>query len=77
MIVDFTVQSLPALGTLVALLVLLAVVIFACLDPELAEVFFSDSQLLVTTMALAAVAIAVMSVRAQVGHELYGLVPGR
>jgi hypothetical protein len=77
MIVDFTVQSLPTLWAVVALLGLLAVVIFACLDPELAEVFFSDSQLLVTTMALAAVAIAALSVRVQVGHELYGLVPGR
>jgi len=70
MIVDFTVQSVPALWALVALLLLLAVVLFACLDPELAEVFFSDSQLLVATVALAAVAIAVISSRAGVGSGL-------
>ncbi len=70
MIVDFTVQSVPALWALVAILLLLAVVLFACLDPELAEVFFSDSQLLVATMALAAVAIAVISSRTGLGGGL-------
>jgi len=70
MIVDFTVQSVPAVWTLVVLLLLLAVVLFACLDPELAEVFFSDSQLVVATMALAAVAIAVISGPAGFGGGL-------
>jgi len=58
MVVDFAAQTAPVLWGLVAILVILALVIFASVDPELAEVYFGDVQILVATLALAAVMIA-------------------
>jgi hypothetical protein len=70
MVIDFTTQTAPVLWALVALLLLLALVIFACVDPESAEVFFGDLQLLVATVTLAAVAIIVLSGRIKIAREI-------
>jgi hypothetical protein len=77
MIVDFTTQTAPVLWALLAALLILALVLFACIDPELAEVYFGDVQLLVATLALAAIAIAMLSGRLDMSRQLGVLVPGR
>lgn len=77
MIIDFTAQTAPVLWALLALLLLLALVIYACIEPELAEIFLGDFQLLVATVTLAVLAIAMISGRADITRELGGLVPGR
>jgi hypothetical protein len=57
--------------------VILALVIFACVDPELAEVYLGDTQLLLATLALAAIALAMLaSVRPDVSRQLGAFVPG-
>ena len=70
MVIDFTTQTGPLLWALFALLLLLALVIFACVEPELAEVFFGDLQLLVATVTLAALAIVVLSGRVRISHQI-------
>lgn len=60
MTIDFTAQTAPFLWAIVAALLILALVLFASLDPELAEVYFGDLQLLVATVALAAIAVAML-----------------
>jgi hypothetical protein len=70
MVIDFTLQTAPVLWALVALLLLLALVIFASVDPESAEVFFGDLQLLVATVTLGAVAIVVLSGRVKIAREI-------
>jgi hypothetical protein len=70
MVIDFTTQTAPVLWALFALLLLLALVIFACVDPESAEVFFGDLQLLVATVTLAALAIVVLSGRVKISREI-------
>jgi hypothetical protein len=77
MVIDFTAQTAPLLWAILAVLLLLALVIFASLDPDLAEVFLGDTQILVATVALAAFAIVMVSGRADLTHDLQLLVPGR
>jgi len=77
MILDFTTQSAPLLWALLAALVILALVLFACIDPELAEVYFGDVHLLVATLALAAIAIALLSGRLEMQRQFGVFVPGR
>ena len=77
MIIDFTAQTAPVLWALLALLLLLALVIFASIEPELAEVFLGDFQLLVAAVTLAVLAIAMFSGRADITRDLQGFVPGR
>ncbi len=60
MIIDFTAQTAPLFWAVVAALLILALVIFACIHPELAEVYLGDLQILVATVALAAIAIAML-----------------
>jgi hypothetical protein len=76
MVLDFTAQTVPLLSALVAGLVILAVVLFASIDPELAEVYLGDVQLLVATLALAAIAMVLVSVRSDAAHQLGIIVPG-
>ena len=77
MIIDFTAQTAPVLWALLALLLLLALVIFASIEPELAEIFLGDFQLLVAAVTLAVLAIAMFSGRADITRDLAGFVPGR
>ena len=63
MIVDFTAQTAPLLWAIIAAFLILALVLFACIEPELAEVYLGDVQLLVATLALAAIAIVLLSAR--------------
>ena len=70
MVIDFTTQTAPVLWALVALLLLLALVIFASVDPESAEVFFGDLQLLVATVTLAAVALVALSGRVKIARDI-------
>ena len=60
MFVDFTAQSVPTLWVLVAALAILAMIILASVDPELAEVYFGDAHILIGTLALAALALVVL-----------------
>ena len=77
MVIDFTVQTAPLLWAILAVLLLLALVIFASVDPDLAEIFLGDTQLLVATVALAAFAILMVSGGADWSHHLGLLVSGR
>jgi hypothetical protein len=78
MVIDFTAQTAPLLWAVIGTLVILALVIFTCVDPELAEVYFGEAPLLVATLALAAIAIAVLaSSRPDVSRQLGAFVPGR
>lgn len=61
MIVDFTAQAAPLVWAIIAALFILALAIFASIEPELAEVYLSDVQLLVATLALAAIAVVMLS----------------
>lgn len=76
MIVDFTAHTAPALWALIAPLLLLALILFICIDPELAEVYLGDTQLFVATLALAAITVAVVSGGADMTHAL-AFVSGR
>jgi hypothetical protein len=76
MVLDFTTQSAPMIWALVAALLILALVLFACIEPELAEVYLGDVQLLVATLALAAVALVLLYGRSEMRH-LGVFVPGR
>jgi len=77
MVVDFAAQTAPMLWGLVAALTVLALVIFACVDPDLAEVYFGDVQILVATLALAAVMIAfLVPARVEELRALGLLIPG-
>ena len=60
MIIDFTAQTTPLWWAIATALLILALVIFACIDPELAEVYLGDPQILVATLALTAIAIALL-----------------
>jgi len=62
MIVDFTAQMMPFLWVLAVLLVVLAAAIFACVDPELAEVYLGDPQLLFAMITVAALVVATLTV---------------
>jgi hydrogenase-4 membrane subunit HyfE len=78
MIVDFTAQIGPFLWAILAALLILALVLFSCIEPELAEVYLGDAQLLVATLALAAIALVMLvSGRAETPHAFGFLVPGR
>lgn len=78
MIVDFTAQSGPVLWAIIAALLILALVLFSCIEPELAEVYLGDVHLLVATLALAAIAlIMLVSWRVEASHQFGFLVPGR
>ena len=56
MIIDFTSQTEPYFWALSAMLVLsLAILLFAGLEPELTEVYLGESHLLVAALAVAAV----------------------
>ncbi len=70
MVIDFTAQTAPLLSVLIAALFIVALVLFACLEPELAEVYLGDWQLLVATVALVAFVIAVASGHAEATREL-------
>jgi hypothetical protein len=50
--IDFIAQEAPSLWSLVTALPIIAVLISACVDPEMVEVYLGDSHLLVATMAL-------------------------
>lgn len=60
MFVDFAAQTAPALWALIAAMVILGLLIFASVAPELAEVYLGDMQILVATVALAALAIVLL-----------------
>lgn len=62
MIVDFTAHMTPFLWALAVLLIVLAVAIFALVDPELAEVYLGDSQLLFAMITVAALVVATLTV---------------
>src|SRR5262245_36516287 len=77
MIVDFTAQTGPVLWALIAALVILALLIFASVAPELAEVYLGDIQILVATLALAAIGIVLLVPgRVEILHQFGRLVPG-
>jgi hypothetical protein len=78
MVVDFAAQTGPVLWAMVAGLVILAVLIFVSVDPELAEVYLGDAHIFVATLALAAIVmLLVVPERAAVLQQLQLLVPGR
>jgi hypothetical protein len=77
MVIDFTVQTAPLLWAILAVLLLLALVIFASIDPDLAEVLLGDTQILLATVALAAFAIFMVSGGADWSRHLGLLAPGR
>jgi hypothetical protein len=78
MIVDFTAQTPPALWTLAAALALLALVLLACIDPELVEVYIGEAQLLLGTLALAAIVLLMLAThRADFAPELGAVLPAR
>jgi hypothetical protein len=78
MIVDFTAQTGPVLWAIIAALLILALVLFSCIEPELAEVYLGDVHLLVATLALAAIALFMLtSGRFEAPHHFGFLVPGR
>lgn len=77
MTIDFTAQTAPFLWAIAAALLILALVIFACIDPELAEVYFGDLHLLVATVALAAIAVAMLVSGHSGARELTPFVAGR
>ena len=78
MVVDFAAQSTPLLWGLVVILLILALVIFASVDPELAEVYLGDVQIIVATLALAALMIAfLVPARVEELRALGLLLPGR
>ena len=71
MIVDFAAQTAPVLWALAAALVILALLIFASVDPELAEVYLGDVHIFVATVALAALGmILLVPERAELLHQL-------
>jgi hypothetical protein len=76
MLLDFTAQTVPVLWALIAALVLMGLIVFACIDPELAEVYLGDWQLVVAAVGLAAILIVVGSGHADAAHQLW-LLPGR
>jgi hypothetical protein len=77
MIVDFTAHAGPLLWTIIASLLILALVLFACIEPDLAEVYLGDVQLLVATLALALIAIVLLSGRFESVHQFEAFVPTR
>jgi hypothetical protein len=77
MIVDFTAQTAPFLWAIITALLILGLVLFASIEPELAEVYLGDVQLLVATLALAAIAIVMMSHRFEAPYQWGYPVPGR
>ena len=59
MIIDFTRQTEPYFWVLsVMLVVSLAILLFAGLEPELTEVYLGEVHLLVTALAVAAMVVA-------------------
>ena len=70
MIIDFTAQMGPVLWALIAALPVVALALFACVEPELAEVYLGDWQLLVATVTIAAIVIAVASGHAEATRQL-------
>ena len=60
MIVDFAANTAPALWSLMAALGILVLLILACVDPELTEVYLGDGQILVATAALAVIVIVLL-----------------
>lgn len=77
MVVDFTAHAGPLLWTIIASLLILALVLFACIEPDLAEVYLGDVQLLVATLALALIAIVLLSGRFESAHQFEAFVPNR
>jgi hypothetical protein len=71
MILEFTAQTVPLLWFLIAALVLMALIVFACIDPELAEVYLGDWQLVAVAVALAALLVVIGSENAAVAHQLW------
>ena len=61
MTLDFTAQTVPILWVLIATLALMALIVFAGIDPELAEVYLGDWQLVVAAAALAALLLVIGS----------------
>jgi hypothetical protein len=76
MILDFTAQTVPLLWALIAALAILVLVLFASIEPELAEVYLGDVQLLVATLTLAAIAMVILAVRSEATRQLGVIVPG-
>jgi len=70
-------QSVPIMWVLIGGLVVVGLVVFACIDPELSEVYVGDWQLLVAAVALAVVVVAVSAGRAETARELGGLLAVR
>lgn len=62
MIVDFTAQMSPMLWALGVLLLVLAVAIFASMEPDLAEVYLGEPQLLFAMITVAALVVATLTV---------------
>ena len=78
MIIDFTAQTGPLLWAVIAALLILALALFASVDPELAEVYLGDAHVLIATLALAAIAVAMLaSSRPDVARQLGAFVSGR
>ena len=78
MFVDFAAQTAPALWVVIAAVVVLALLIFASVAPELAEVYLGDTQIIVATVALAALGIVLLVPgRIDVLHQFGPLVLGR
>ena len=77
MTVDFTAQTAPYLWGIIAALLIFGLVLFAYIEPDLAEVYLGDVQLLVATLALAAIAISMLSSRFEASYQFGDLVPGR
>jgi hypothetical protein len=70
MTVDFTAQTIPILWVLIATLALMALIVVACIEPELAEVYLGDWQLFIAAVALAALLVVIGSEHADAAHQL-------
>jgi hypothetical protein len=71
MILDFTAQTVPLLWVLIAALALMALIVFACIDPELAEVYLGDWQLVAAAVALAVLLVVIGSAHTAAAHQLW------
>ena len=70
MTVEFAAQTIPILWVLIATLALMALIVVACIEPELAEVYLGDWQLFIAAVALAALLFVIGSEHADAAHEL-------
>jgi hypothetical protein len=60
MVIEFTAPTGPLLWALIPALLIVGLVLFACVEPELAEIYMGDWQLLAATVTLAVVVVVMV-----------------